>query len=173
MEKKEKKELVIELKNSFKDLQTLIITDYKGLKVSEMTDLRTKLSKKQASFRVIKNSLAKLTFKDGSFNELLPYLKETTGVAYTSNDAVACAKTLVDFHKEHENLKFKAGWLNGKVLDSKAIEALAKLPNREVLLSMLVGNLQGPISGFVRVLAGSLIQLVRVLDGINKKKAVN
>jgi|SRR5581483_4320656 len=171
MNKQEKDETLKELKNSLQGATSVVVTDYKGLKVSEVTELRRRLTQKQVHFRVVKNTLAKLGFQETGLKELVPHLKESTAIAYTDGDAVACAKILVDFNKSHENLKLKGGWLTGKIISKEEVKELAMLPGREVLLARVAGGVQAPIAGFVRVLAGPLTKLVRALEEVRKKKA--
>ncbi len=168
LEEKQKK--VKEFAESLKGVQTLVVTEYKGLNVAEVTELRRKLRQNKVNYCVVKNTLAKLSFDALGYKDLNPFLQNPVALAYTSTDPVSCAKVLVDFRKEHESLKLKAGWLNQKMMNLKEIEALAKLPSREVLLAKLACSLQGPLAGLARVLNGPPTKLVQVLDAIAKKK---
>ena len=119
---------------------------------------------------MVKNTLTTLAARKLELTDLEPHLVGPTAVAFGYDDPVAPAKILSDFAQEHKELELKVGVLEGKVIDAEALNDLAKLPNREVLLAMLLGAMQGPIGGFARVLAGPITGFVRVLDQIREQK---
>ena len=171
MNKQEKIDAARSLSDSLKGVTTVVVTDYKGLNVKSVTDLRRRLTQKKVHFKVVKNTLARRSFQEMGLKDLLPYLKESSAIAFTDSDAVSCAKILVEFSKDNDKLKLKAGWLTGKLIPVEGIKALADLPSREVLLAQVAYGMQSPIAGFVRVLAGPLGQLVRVVEAVRKKKS--
>ncbi|GMT49920.1 MAG: 50S ribosomal protein L10 [bacterium] len=163
-------QVVQEIKQKLKDYNNFIITDYRGLTVVEITELRKKLYAKGVVYQVIKNNLVKIALKDAKIDGLDEYLFGPSAIAFAKEDPVFPSKVLSDFMKESK-LKIKGGYSEGKVIDDKYIAALSKLPSREVLIAKLMGSLQSPASGLAAVLKGLTRNLVNVLDQINKQKA--
>jgi large subunit ribosomal protein L10 len=143
----EKQQLVAEVADKLRNSASTVFTDYRGLTVSEVTELRKQLREAGIEFKVIKNTLTRRAAQETEFTELNPYLTGPTAIAFGS-DAVAPAKIIVEFAKTNENLKVKAGIVEGRVVDADQIKALAALPSREGLLSMLLSVLQAPMRNF-------------------------
>ena len=171
MARKEKEVFVNELTDRLKTNNNFILADYKGLNVEEMSDLRHRMREIGCEFKVVKNTLARLAMKNLNLENLIEYLRGPTAIALEKADIIAATKTLVDFSRQHENLKIKAGFLEGHVILPEEVESLAKLPSREVLLAQLCQGLQGPIVRFYGVLQGIVRNLVFLLDAIRKKKS--
>jgi len=171
MARKEKEVFVNELTDTLKMNNNFILTDYKGLNVEEMTDLRDKMRKIGCEFKVVKNTLVRLAMKNLNLENLIEYLRGPTAIALEKRDFIAATKTLVDFSREHHNLKIKAGFLEGQVILPGEVESLAKLPSREMLVAQLCQSLQSPIAMFCGVLQGIVRNLVLLLDAIRKKKS--
>lgn len=148
-----------------------IVTEFKGLTVAEITSLRKKLREVNAEFRVVKNTLISLAAKDTEFSALDDHFKGPTAVAFTYGDPVALAKAMKTFATASPKVTLKAGFLDGRALSAKDVEALADVPSREVLLGRLVGSLASPITGLVRVLSGPQRKLVYALDSIKTQKS--
>ena len=149
-----------------------ILTDFKGLKVEDMTRLRRQLQEAGAELRVVKNTLLRRAGADDS--PLAPLVSHATGpnaLTLGYADPVTVAKVLIKFAHEKPQLIIKAGALGGQALTPKDLEALSKLPAREVLLSQLLGVLQGVPTGLVTVLAGVIRNLLNVLVALKDKKA--
>lgn len=170
MNRTEKSNEISKLKTRFEKAKSMILADYRGLTVAEVTELRQKLRASQSTVKVVKNRLAKLAFKDLKVEGMDSFLKGPTAIASSDVDAVIPAKVLVDFAKDHEKLQLRAGFMDGAVLDVKAIMALAKLPSREVLLSKMLGSLQAPATNLVNVLAAVPRGLVTALAAIRDSK---
>ncbi len=170
MNRTEKSNEVSKLKQRFEKAKTMILADYRGLTVAEVTELRQKLHAQQSSMKVVKNRLAKLAFKDLNVEGMDSYLKGPTAIASSDTDAVIPAKILVDFAKTHEKLQLRAAYMDGAVLDVKNIMALAMLPSREVLLSKMLGSLQSPATNLVNVLSAVPRGLVTALAAIRDTK---
>lgn len=170
MNKEEKKIEVEKMRENFTKAQIAILTDYKGLKVSQMTELRKKLRSEGSEMHVLKNRLAKLAVKDTPIEILISHFTGTTALTISNKDPVAPAKILVAFEKDNELLKFKAAALNGKALSREQVIALAKLPSREELIAKLLGSMMAPARNFVTVLAQIPRQVVNVLAAIRDKK---
>jgi large subunit ribosomal protein L10 len=146
--REEKVQQINEIADKLRESQTTVIADYRGLTVAEVTELRKQLREAGVEFKVYKNTLTRLAVQKEGFTELDQYLTGPNAIAFSNNDVVAPAKILVDFAKKNENLEIKGGIIEGKVVDANAIKALASLPNREGLLSMLLSVLQAPIRNF-------------------------
>lgn len=170
MNRTEKTNEVSKLKQRFEKAKAMILADYRGLTVAEVTELRQKLHAQQSTVKVVKNRLAKLAFKDLNVEGMDSFLKGPTAIASSDTDAVIPAKVLVDFAKTHEKLQLRAGYMDGIVLDIKSIMALATLPSREVLLSKMLGSLQAPATNLVNVLSAVPRGLVTALAAIRDTK---
>jgi len=165
-----KQKIVQELRQKMSDSSSLILADFRGLKVSEATELRAELRKAGVDYRVVKNTLTTLAVREAGLAELEPYLKGPTAIAFGVNDPVAPAKLLSEFAKTHKNLNIKVGVVEGKVIDLDGVKALAELPSREVLLGKVAGAFQAPITSWVNVLQAPIRNLVHVLDSIRQQK---
>jgi large subunit ribosomal protein L10 len=161
---------VEELRDKFGRSKAAILTDYRGLNVADITELRKKLREQGVEFKVVKNTLTRIAIKDFNYN-LDQFLEGPTAIAFSYKDPVAPAKVLVDFAKAHKELEIKAGVVEGKVLNSDMIADLSKMPPREELLAKAVGSIQSPLYGIVGVLQGTLRNLVYTLQAIQDKKA--
>jgi len=144
----EKMQLVSDVAGKMKECAATLLTDYRGLTVAEVTELRKKLREAGVEFRVVKNTLIRRATAMAELTELDAHLTGPTAIAFSKDDAVAPAKVIMEFAKTNENLKVKAGVVEGKVVGIDQIKALADLPSREGLLSMLLSVLQAPIRNF-------------------------
>ena len=169
MDQTGKAQVIEEVREAYERSSVAIVSEYRGLTVDEMTELRNEIRNAGAEIRVVKNTLAKRAAQGTDFEGLGDYLVGPTVIAFSS-DPVAPAKALSGFEKKHANLILKGGVLNGKNLDVKSIHALSKLPSREVLIAKLLGTMNGPIQNFVGVLAAVPGSLVRVLDQVRQQK---
>ena len=140
-----KAQLVTEVAEQFKNASSVVVVDYLGITVEEATNLRAELRKAGVQFAVIKNSILSRAAKEAGLEGMDDIFKGPSAVAFSNDDVVAPAKILADFAKKVEALEIKAGVIEGKVSSKEEIEALAKLPNREGLLSMLLSVLQAPV----------------------------
>ena len=150
--------------------KALVFAGYRGLKVSEMTDLRSKLRKGQSTIKVVKNRLMKRVFKEQGLENLDEYFSEPTALAASEADPVSPVKVLVDFAKANNRLQIKGGFMDGKVLSIKELDRLAQLPSREVLLAKALGSMQAPASNIVGVLAAVPRKLLYALNAIKDTK---
>ena len=152
-----KKEVVSEVIANIAKAQTMVLAEYRGMGVVDMTNLRADARAKGVYLRVIKNTLAQRAVEGTPFAVLKD--KMVGPLIYSfSEDAVAAAKVINDFAKSNEKFVIKAGAYNGNTLDESAVKALANIPGKEVLLAQLVGLLQSPISRIARVLAAVATQ---------------
>lgn len=164
-----------QLKTALGPAKAIILANYSGLSVNDQGKLRADLKEAGAHLQVTKNSLLALAMKETQENvpqELLDALQGPNAVLLIENDPVTPAKALVKFAGEHEDRPaIKLGLLDGKLLSLSDIVALSKLPGKEELLAMLVGQLNAPIAGFAQVLRANLQNLVYALDAIRTKQS--
>lgn len=172
MRKLEKAEIVQELQERIGRSQFNILADFTGLKVEEITRLRRQVREADGELRVVKNTLLeRAAAGDSPMASLSSHFVGPNAVTFGYGDPVALAKVLIKFAQEKPQFKLKAGVLSGQVLTGKEVEALSKLPDREVLLSQLLGVLQGVPTALVTVLAGVIRNLLNVLVALKDKKA--
>ncbi|NMM55368.1 50S ribosomal protein L10 [Paenibacillus aquistagni] len=139
---------VNEIADKLRNSVTTVVADYRGLNVSQVTELRKQLREAGVEFQVLKNTMVRRATAEAELSELDQALTGPTAIAFSREDAVAPAKILHDFAKKNEALEIKGGVVEGRVVDVEQIQALAALPNREGLLSMLLSVLQAPMRNF-------------------------
>ena len=169
MDRTEKKQAVKQMHEAWSTAKAGIITHYRGLNVDQLSGLRRKLREGQATFKVVKNTLAKRAAEETSFSVAEELFTGPTAIIY-GEDPVGMAKAVDEFSKLHEALEIRGGVLDGKLIDQAAIKTLASLPPREVLLAKLLGGINAPISGFVRTLAEVPASFVRTLAAVRDQK---
>ena len=148
----EKQAVVAEVTAQVAKAQTIVLAEYRGIAVSDITKLRAHARNAGVYFHVLKNTLARRAVLGTPFEALAD--KMVGPLMYSiSTDPVAAAKVVHEFSKTNEKLVIKAGLYNGKLLDTAAVNALATVPSKEVLLAQLLGLLQSPVSGLARVLS--------------------
>ena len=160
------------IKNTFKDSSAIFIVKYSGLSSPDITTLRRALKKNKASLFVVKNSVAQRAFKDCGLQPLIKSIEGPCGLIFIKGEPIEASRALYDFSKRNEVLKLACGFFNDKVLETKDIESLAKLPSKEILRAQVVMTLNAPIAGFVMVLGATLRKFVYCLDQIRQKKEV-
>ena len=141
----EKQELVASLSTKLRESSCTIVTDYRGLNVAQVTELWKQLREAGVEFQVLKNTLVRRATAETQLTELDEVLAGPTAIAFSKDDVVTAAKILSDFAKKNDQLKVKAGVVEGRVVGVDQIKALADLPSREGLLSMLLSVLQAPM----------------------------
>ncbi|WP_068777666.1 50S ribosomal protein L10 [Paenibacillus sp. FJAT-26967] len=144
----EKEQIVSDLSEKLRESSCTIVADYRGLNVAQVTELRKKLREAGIEFAVLKNSMVRRATANTELTELDAHLTGPTAIAFSKDDVVSPAKILNDFAKKNDSLSIKAGVVEGKVVDVAQIKALADLPSREGLLSMLLSVLQAPVRNF-------------------------
>jgi large subunit ribosomal protein L10 len=164
----EKTQSVASLRERLQPVKTAVLTEYRGLSVRQLSDLRKQL-KAAASYKVVKNRLARLAVKELALDPLATHFKGPTGLVFTAKDPVPMAKALQAFVRANPALTIKVGLVEGKVVQPAELKALADLPSKEALRAQLVGALQGPLSQLVSLLAAPQRELVQVLEARSKQ----
>jgi len=168
MKKPEKDKLVADLKAKLSGAKALYYTDFSGLNVKRMTDLRRRLRKANVEYVVIKNTLALRAVNESGL--VGTRLKGQTGLVI-AKDAVAAAKVLADFAKENDQRpSVKGGLLEGKALDVAQVKKLATMPSREQMLAELGAGLQAPMAAFVGALSGMFYMMVGALEALKQQR---
>ena len=170
MKLEEKKKIVDDLHDRLARSKVVIVTDYKGLDVAAITDLRRQLRASEVEFQVVKNTLLLRAAADTDALLMQDQFKGPSAIALSYDDPVAPAKILTSFAKENEKLEIRAGVMAGKVLDLTAIKALSNMPSREQLLAQLLSAMNAVPTSLVRVLAAVPQKLLYALQAIKEQK---
>ena len=164
-----KTEAVGALKNTFDGYSGYIFTDYRGLTVEQITNLRGVLRKQNAEYKVVKNNFAKIAFKELSKPDVGSYLTGPTAVALAKDEAAQIAKSILEFAKE-TSVKIKGGLVDGQVYDGKQMEAFSRLPSKAELIARLMGTMNAPVRNVLYAMNGVASKLVRTLAAVADKK---
>ena len=171
MKKAQKQGVIDDLNLKLKTAKSAIITDYKGLTVAEITDLRNELRKSSTEFKVVKNTLAIRAAKGTAAEKLVEHMQGPTGLVLGYGDAVAPTKAIIDYAKKQAKLKIKVGVVEGQLVDADALKAISMLPSREGLLSQMAAGFQAPASQMVRLLNATVARLGYALTALQDKKS--
>jgi large subunit ribosomal protein L10 len=166
--KEEKKATIEKLEKSIEKQKSMVFTNYKGLKASDIFKFRTKLREKGCAMTVTKKTLLKLALKNQKIDYDPKELEGQLALVFGFEDEVSSPKIVYQFSKENNNLKILGGFLENKFITSEGVASLAMIPSKEELLAKVVGSIASPISGFVNALQGNLRNLVYVLSAIKK-----
>ena len=157
------------IKGYLNEAVAALLTEYRGLKVKDMGDLRDSLRGSSTQYRVLKNTLTGIAVREAGYEELVPLLDGPTAVAFVHGDPVQAAKDLAEFARTHPALVLKGAVLDGKVLDASAVRQLATLESREVMLARLAGMMQGSLQRAAILLAAPLRQVATMTAALRDK----
>ena len=168
--RKQKEEILNDLKDQVSRQKTMVFVDFTGLKVKDLSDLRKKLKESDSLFKVSKRTLLKLALKDfsSSLAQKIDELEGELGIIFGFGDEILPAKTAYEFSLSNKNLKMLGGFFEGEFIDRDRAIELGQIPSKEELLARLVGSISSPISGFVNILQGNIKGLVYTLSIIKK-----
>jgi len=168
--KAQKQEMVTALATKLERSPTIYLTDFTGLSVARITDLRRKLRAAGVEYVVVKNTLVRRALTDAQRAGLEAHLAGPTALVLGGADPVAPAKVLADFAKEHEKPAIKIGLVEGKTVTAAEVKQLAALPSKPELLARLGGALQSPLAGFVGAMNGLLYMMVGALEALKNNR---
>lgn len=165
-----KEQKIAHIKENVQKAKVAIVTNYKGLSVDEITNLRRLLQKAGADYTVTKNTLAKIAFAGTQYEVLNEVMKESTAIAFGFEDEVSPAKVVAKFIKDTKKCEIIAGALDGQLLDAKQVDELAKTPSREELYAKMLGCVNSPATGIAGAMNAVMSSLVRAIDAVAKQK---
>jgi len=167
--KKEKGALVQKLKEKLQQAKVFIFTDFRGLNVQEITELRRQFRHQAMDYQVVKNTLLLRALDGFPAEDFKKYLRGPTAIALGYSDPIIPAKVLVNFSRDHPQLQIKGGCLEGRILEPETVISLAQLPSREVLRAHILMMLHVPLQNLVMVLRTPLYKLVGNLEAIKNR----
>lgn len=170
LKKEEKGQVIEELKERFSEAKAVILTDYKGMTVAELSELRRLLRGGGVDYRVVKNTLARIASQDTPIAVAKGAFKGPVAVAIGYKDPVMTAKKVIEFSKKNEKLKLSGGVIEGKLYTAHEVKAIAALPPREVLLSTIAGAFQAPTSKLAAALSATVSGFVYALSALKTKR---
>ena len=170
MNREQKAAAVEEIAGQIKESEAIFAVDYRGITVAQAAEIRGKLRESDATFRVVKNTLTERAADAAEAQALKELLSGPTALTFVRGDAASAAKAISTFNKETELLAFKGGIMNGETLEVAQIQAIAKLPSRDVLYGQLVGMVATPLTGLARGLGGLLGGMAIALGQLQQKK---
>ncbi len=159
----QKANVIEQTKAKYQKAAGVLFTEYRGMRVSELQDLRKQLKAKGGEFSVVKNTLFRIAAGDDANNLPEAMTSGPTAIAFVYENESDCAKVLADFAKTHKSLVIKGGYIAGTLFDDKQVDALAKLPPREVLIAQVIGAVAAPISNLVGTIEALYAQPIRTL----------
>ena len=170
MQRAQKNEIIEKLRARADRAGIVVVTDFRGMTVEELTELRVKLRAAGIDYQVVKNTLARLAVKGGEHDALKDHLKENNAVAFGYDDPVVAAKVLVEYAKTSKKFAVKLGSLSGQLIDSDGVTALSKLPSKPELLASTLGTMNAVPTNFVSLFANVIRGMLYALTAIKDKK---
>lgn len=169
MARPEKQEEVEALKSKFGAAKGIVLADYTGITVAEVSELRRKCREADVEYKVVKNTLARIAARETDLEGLAEYFNGPIAVAFSSVDSIAPARVLADFMKSFQKLAFRAGYFDGRVFSSEQVQEIASLPPRGGLIARVIGVVQAPMTQIVWSVEGVLRNLVSVIDQASRR----
>ena len=164
MNRKEKAQLISDLGERMKGFQAVVLTNYRGLNVEQLSHLRQRLRQEKISYHVIKNTLMRLASKGTDLEKLDDYFEGPTAMAISFGDPVLLVKILSEFIKTQPSLEIKIGLIQGRVTSPEEVKALATMPSREVLFGQVLGGIQGTATQVAAVIHNGIQQVVGIIQ---------
>ncbi len=171
MARQEKLDEVQAITDTIQNAQSIVLTDYAGLTVEQMTKFRNECREKQVTCRVVKNRLAKIACSNVGFDVLSPALKGPIAMVVGSESQVDPAKLVVDFAKVNKAMDVVGGMVDGLYLDPDQVVSLSKIPGRDELYAKMMGSINSPLTGIAGTINGVTAALCRTIDAVAKQKA--
>jgi large subunit ribosomal protein L10 len=168
----QKAAVIEEVTTQLRDAEAVYAVDYRGTSVTQAAELRTRLRESDTRFRIVKNTLTERAADNAGAEALKPYLQGPTALVFVQGDVASAAKALADFKRASGLLEFKGGWMNGDTLTAEQIDAIAKLPSREVLYGRLVGVVASPLTGLASAMSNLIGGLARQLGQLAEQGLV-
>ena len=166
MDRNQKAAVIDEVAGQISGSEAVYAVDYRGISVTQVAELRTRLRDADTSFRVVKNTLTERAADQAGVGELKAFLEGPTAIAFVRGDAAQAAKALSDFGRTTGTLAFKGGLLNGQTLSVEQITDISRLPSREVLIGRFVGIVASPLTGLVTSMSNLISGLARQLQAV-------
>lgn len=151
--------------------QSMVLADYTGLTVDQMTQFRRNCRARSVECRVVKNRLAQIAADKAGVAALKDLLKGPTAIVFGPESQVEPAKIVVEFAKDNDKMQVKGGWVDGQSLSAAQVEALSRIPSREELLAKMMGSINSPARGMAFAMNGVIAGLARVIDAVAKQRA--
>lgn len=171
--KDSKKEILRDLITKLKESKGVVLTDYQGMNVFQISRLRNELKEKRVEFKIVKNTLMEKASEELNVEDLTKDLIGCTAMAFCSDDGVAPARLLKEYFKKNKiDLKIKSGLIDGRVFSPEKIMEIASLPSKEVLIAQTINGIKSPLYSLVFILQGPLRGLIYTLEAIKKEKEV-
>ena len=170
LNKVQKEEIINAYKSSFASTPSFLLINFKGAKVSEFEKLRTKLRNHDTKLSVVKNNLLKQASKNTDLEPLFSDTQGETAIAFLGENYVEATKTFIETQQDHPSLVIKLGFIEGKTLDDTELEAISKLPTRDVLISQLLSVLNQPLMNFLSASQAIPLKLLNLLNNLKDKK---
>lgn len=171
--KEKKSQQIAELSERFASSKAIMLTEYKGLKVTEMAELRRFLKEVGAEYKVVKNTMSSIAARGTPAEPVAGLFVGPTGIAFGLDDPIAAVRKLLEYAGKNDKLKVKSGIIEGMLCSADDIKAISKLPPRNVLLSILLGALQSPMSKLAGALNATLSQFAYALEALKNKKSMS
>lgn len=172
LNKEEKGQTIAELKEKFSEAKAVIFTDYKGMTVAELSELRRLLRSGDVDYRVVKNTIARIASNDTPVSAAKDVFKGPVAIAIGYKDPVMTAKRVIEFSKKNEKLKLSGGVIEGKLYNVKEVRAIADLPSREILMSIMAGAFRAPLSKMASVLSATVSSFAYAMTALKTKREV-
>lgn len=167
----EKAEVIQELREGFNKARAIVFTDYRGMTVAELSELRSALREGKVEYRIVKNTLARIAAEGTSVSAVRDAFKGPVGIVMSYDDPVLAVKKILDYSRKNDKLKVGVGLIEGSVCAAQDLETVATLPPKAVLLSMMAGAFQSPLSKLGSLLQATMARFVHALQALKDKKS--